>query len=112
MKKILIILMTLFVVSCGTSEKTNGEYISEYYDEVKFTMKYEVLNPETVKFPEDSKLYLHMSNTSFTDENNSEWSVYSWIDSQNDYGVIKRTNFSCDVFVKDGIVNVLNLQVF
>lgn len=100
MKKIILSLIIITFVSCNSNKKKDENYSKiEAYNSAERVVKRGLKSPKTAEFPSLSTKNSHVNQI-----NKNEFSVDSWVDSQNSFGALIRTKFSCKViFIKDKV---------
>lgn len=87
----------------GNSSNTNKFLAYNYAEEfVKDNLK----SPSTAKFPDTTEKMNHI-----TELGENEYQINSWVDSQNSFGAMIRSNFSCKIIFDGDKVSVKNLQI-
>lgn len=89
--------------SSSSSPETN-KFLAYNYAE-KF-VKERLKSPSTAKFPGTTEKYKHI-----TELGNTEYQIYSWVDSQNGFGAMIRSSFSCKIIFEGNNVRCENLVI-
>lgn len=90
--------------SSGSSSKDTNKMLAYNYAEdfVKKRLK----SPSTAEFPGLFEKDKHV-----TELENDEYLINSWVDSQNDFGAMKRSKFSCKIIFEEDKVRCENLVI-
>lgn len=116
MKKfILAIVIILFVLKCGcdsdatqhsleSSSGTTKKFLAYNYAE-EFVKK-RLKAPGTAEFPKTSEKINHI-----TSLGGEKYMIDSWVDSQNGFGALIRSRFTCKVIFENGSVRAENLII-
>jgi hypothetical protein len=108
-----IILMSVFAffiaISCSSEqspedlERTNRFLAYSYAEDY---VKSQLKSPSTAKFPSILKKDAHISSLG-----NATYRITSWVDSQNGFGAMIRSDFTCQIYFKDGKVGIHDLVI-
>lgn len=113
MKKIILITISLiFIYSCNFDSSIDRDTMSLLaYNYAENALKKNIKSPSTAEFPSVTTKKSHTYEISFTDEDNCEYSIDSYVDSQNGFGAMIRTDFSVTIIIKGGIVSYEDLVI-
>ncbi len=107
--KTIYFIITLFFISCTSN--TNSGYQDPLekqklfiYDEVIRVVTAALKCPSTANFPPPKDRIFHVFHG-----NGYKYSVSSWVDSQNSYGAMIRTNFIIDAVINGNSVTCSNM---
>jgi len=113
-KQIIIAVISLIIVSFTINmftdskpKKTNTTTTYSKLDAYIFAegfVKDKLKAPRTAKFPSISVKKSHVTNLG-----NNEFQINSWVDSQNSFGALIRTKFSCKIIFTKNNVRIENL---
>lgn len=87
----------------SSSADTNKMLAYNYAEDF---VKQRLKSPSTAEFPGLFEKADHI-----TELGNEEYRINSWVDSQNGFGAIIRSKFSCKIIFKDDIVRVVDLVI-
>jgi hypothetical protein len=76
--------------SSSNSDNTTNQFLA--YNYAEDFVKQKLKSPSTAVFPEVSEKNEHI-----TDLGSGKYKIDSWVDSQNGFGAMVRTNFSCTI---------------
>jgi len=86
------------------TDSCSGKHVEAYYAAEKF-VKQELKSPSSTKFPSLSEKSQHVKNSY-----NCSYKIDSWVDSQNSFGAMIRTKFSCTVVFENGYAKCKELK--
>jgi len=111
----IIILIIVYIIynmgndtSSNNSPTTSASSYNNFlaYSYAEDFVKKQLKSPSTAKFPgiiEKNKQSVNLGGGTFK--------IDSWVDSQNSFGAMIRTNFSCIIVFKDGSVSCKQLKI-
>ena len=107
---VVVIVLFLFIRSCFNSTETNNiptqsnKFLAYNYAEdfVKQNLK----SPSTAEFPKTIEKDNHIKELG-----NDEYLINSWVDSQNSFGAMIRSKFSCKIIFEGGSVRCEDLVI-
>lgn len=108
-KKIIIGIIILIVFFSVIVESNKDNYDSDpilAYNYAKGFIKENLKSPSTAKFPGTFEKKDHVRNLG-----NGEYLIESWVDSQNSFGAMVRSRWSCKIIMKNERVKVENLRI-
>jgi hypothetical protein len=89
--------------SNDSSSKANKFLAYNYAEDF---VKQRLKSPSTAKFPGTSEKDKHI-----TELGNNQYQINSWVDSQNSFGAIIRSKFSCKIIFEGNNVRCENLVI-
>ena len=109
---VVVILGILYFIGINT-ELPKGKDIDTLmaYGYAEKVVKNNLKSPSSAVFPETSDKLNHINEISYTNEDNSKWYIDSWVDSQNGFGAMLRSKFTCIIIVEDGKVRYEDLNI-
>lgn len=102
-----ILLFIFSIVGCGNSSSNNdstNKFLAYNYAE-KY-VKQNLKSPTTAKFPG-----LHEKNSHIKELGNNKYEINSWVDSQNSFGAMVRTKFSCVIKINGNTVSCESINL-
>lgn len=94
----------LSIIGCIEDKPTEPNKFLAYIYAEKF-VKQNLKTPSTAKFPEVLEKSKHI-----TKLNNKSFLINSWVDSQNSFGAMIRSEFSCTIIFEGNTVKTNNLK--
>jgi len=108
---LIIVGIVIGVSSGGGSSKKKDCLHNEYYDAYSYAEKFvkeKLKSPSSAQFPEMREYRDHVQ----TIESGEKFRINSWVESQNSFGAMLRTPFSCDIiFTKDCNVQGKSIKI-
>ncbi len=106
-----ILAIFTFIFLAFGSEDNNSSSSTETnkmlaYNYAEHFVKQRLKSPSTAEFPGIFEKADHI-----TELGNDEYLINSWVDSQNSFGAMIRSKFSCKIIFKDDKVRVENLVI-
>lgn len=107
-----LIVFLLFAFGSSDSED-DGTRTSSYhrmlaYNVAEEYVKPKLKSPRTADFPN-----IYEKDSHIKEVGEGRFRINSWVDSQNSFGAIVRSNWSCDVFIDESEdVRVTNVRVY
>ena len=108
-KKISIGVMILILAIIVFVESNKDTYDSDpilAYNYAKEFIKENLKAPSTAEFPSSYEKKNHVTNLG-----NGEYLIRSWVDSQNDFGAMIRSRWSCKIIFNNGKVQAKNIRI-
>lgn len=105
---IILAIIVLFVIEVSTQDKSKGKDnagLVEAYRASENYMERQLKSPKTADFPGVLTYKNHVKKME-----NGQWIINSYVDSQNGFGAIVRTNFSCTVVKVGGRYKVQDFK--
>ncbi|UYW02079.1 hypothetical protein K5I29_04040 [Flavobacterium agricola] len=108
---ILVLIFIGYVIEVSTKDTSNtstNSYSDSFqaYRYAEDAVKSKLKSPATAEFPGRNEKYSHVSYIG-----DGEYKVNSWVDSQNSFGAMIRSNFSVTIVMKDGTINYKDLTI-
>lgn len=115
-KVILAALVILFIWKCGCSDSqtnqsssisnslTTNKFLAYNYAEDFISQR--LKSPSSAKFPEVSEKINHIKSLG-----KDKYEINSWVDSQNGFGAMIRSRFSCRIIFENGSVRAENIII-
>lgn len=91
----------------STNSIDNSTYKQLSYNYAEKYVKNKLKSPSSAKFPSLFERQNHISKISDT-----EYKINSWFESQNSFGTMIRTRFSCTIKIKNDVVSISNLNIY
>jgi len=104
-----ITLFILFAFGSGDSDDSSSSVEpSKFlaYNYAEDFIEQRLKSPSTAEFPGVSEKNGHI-----TDLGGGEYQINSWVDSQNGFGAMIRSNWSCKIIIADGKVRAENIVI-
>lgn len=103
-----IITFIFFAFGSGDSDGSSTTEHSKFlaYNYAEDFIEQRLKSPSTAEFPGVSEKDRHI-----TDLGGGEYQINSWVDSQNGFGAMIRTNWSCKIIFIDGKVKAENIVI-
>jgi hypothetical protein len=108
MKKILfysIVLLPIVFLSCNMDPRAKREQF--ILEKTQHYIKNKLKCPSTAKFPSEKE-----SRYCVNESGKDTFQIYSWVDSQNTFGAMIRTQFIVKVYEKSGNIKFLEETFF
>jgi hypothetical protein len=99
------------IKSFFSQEFSNSDNSSTYkqlsYNYAEKYVKQKLKSPSSAKFPSLFERQDHISRISDT-----EYKINSWVESQNSFGAMIKTRFSCTIKIKNDVVSISDLKIY
>ncbi|WP_299116853.1 hypothetical protein [uncultured Winogradskyella sp.] len=106
---ILLVAVIILAAMCSdNSDKSNKDYTPTSWDALRYSqekIKGLLKSPSTAEFPSISEKAKHVSGSYPT------FTINSWVDSENGFGAMIRSNYSCEVYYVDDKVGIRNIKI-
>ena len=110
---IIFVIIGIFVIGAIFSENDDTQTSQDYsnneilaYNYAKDFVKEKLKSPSSAIFPSTREKVEHVINLG-----GGEYKINSWVESQNSFGAMIKTDFSCRIIFIDGSVKVKDLKV-
>lgn len=105
---ITIVIFIFFAFGSGDSDSSTSTEHSNFlaYNYAEDFIEQRLKSPSTAEFPGVSE-----KNNHITDLGGGEYQINSWVDSQNSFGAMIRTKWSCKIIFIDGQVKAENIII-
>lgn len=106
---VVLILIFYIIGSIGdNSSSSNSTSTNKFlaYNYAEDFVEKKLKSPSTAEFPGVTEKDKHI-----TDLGGGKYEINSWVDSQNGFGAMIRTNFSCTIIFEGDIVRCENLRI-
>jgi hypothetical protein len=103
-----LIIVTFTIIAFGSSDEDTTVELSKMlaYSFAEDFIKQRLKSPSTAKFPGIFEKEDHI-----IDFGNGQYFITSWVDSQNGFGAMIRSNWSCTIIFEDGKVQGKNIRI-
>lgn len=103
-----IIIFTFFAFGSSESDDSSSVEPSKFlaYNYAEDFIEQRLKSPSTAEFPGVSEKDSHI-----TDLGGGEYQINSWVDSQNSFGAMIRSKWSCKIIIADGKVRAENIVI-
>lgn len=106
---VLVIFIFLFFAFGSDDDDSSSPTVANKmlaYSYAEDFVKQRLKSPSTAKFPSIFEKADHI-----TELGNNKYRINSWVDSQNGFGAMLRSRFSCKIIFKDEKIRVENLLI-